>query len=114
MWIKTDDMQFVKKINKNEFDIVNILKVLDKYRVYRQTINVEDYMEDKDFLLTVVRSYGYKGIQELHFEHEEKFEQILAEMISETLLWECDPILIGEDKEDINEKLMSISMEISI
>lgn len=85
-WIKTDDLQFVKKITETEFKVVEIREYNDKFATAVTIIDLEDYTEQE--ILDIIKTYSYLSIKELRKMYGEATNQIIAECCSEDLFWE--------------------------
>ena len=94
-WIKTDDTQFVKKIDDKIFEIINILDLTDidfievNYEFQYSKINLNDF--DEEDIKKALISFGYEykdGLIKQEFEdnwYSKKISnQLIAEIISET------------------------------
>ena len=81
MWIKTDELQFVEKINQNEYEIIECVSFPDGSYTYGVNyIDLEKYTDDE--LNTEVQGY-YGELEEVINEYGDSWRQVVAEIIAE-------------------------------
>jgi len=58
--------------------------ILQKYEVYEDTINVQDYFDGMmDELTSILNSFGYESVEAVQAEYGDDANQIIAECIFE-------------------------------
>lgn len=80
-WVRTDDLQFTKKITSTKFQIIDIGKFPGgSYAVNFEEIDIEDYSEKE--IEQYVNGY-YDSLKGLRNIYKENSNQIIAECIAE-------------------------------
>ena len=86
----TDDscLQYVRKNGPVEFSLIELAlcapMILQKYEVYEDTINVQDYFDTMmDELTSILNSFGYESLEAVREEYGDDSNQIIAECIFE-------------------------------
>lgn len=113
-WIKTDDLQFLSKVDEENFNVINVQEWDDeegKYLGLLTEVNLNDYSEEE--IDKVVQTFGYKNMDDLEKYCRNDANQILAECISELYYFENDAD-IYEDMDDVNKWLKDITNDKSV
>lgn len=84
-WLKTDEKQFVKKLDDSKFMIYDEIAYGDDNEytdVFYGEVDIADYSDEE--LNKLVRGY-YKDINEVKeiYSHEDEWKQVVAEIIAE-------------------------------
>lgn len=90
-WIMTDDgsMQHVRHVADRQYEIIDSVHFPDKSGfVSRRTIDLTDYEMDENFCLLYLRSYDYANEVAVRELYGDAADQIIAECIAETEIWE--------------------------
>ena len=111
-WIKTDDLQFLQKLDEENFNVINVEEWDNgKYLGLLTHINLNDYdYEEKE---KVARAFGYKDMDDLEIYCRESTNQVLAECISELYYFENDAKIYRDIKE-VNKWIMDTTKDKSI
>lgn len=109
-WIKTDDYQYVKKIDDGIYKIaevigVNWIEEEKPWGISYTTIDLEDW--SKDEIIDHINGYGYENIEKVKKLYGDDYEQIIAECIAE-----CNHDSIGLSFTSEDEALEHIEKEI--
>ena len=111
-WIKTDDMQYMQKINDLEYYFVEARYAEDKYLICKAQINLADYMDDDGEwdkeCQSIVKIYyeSFMDLVEVCYGDEDTLRRLIAEMIFETMpYYDTDYKLVSEDEIDAALKL---------
>lgn len=106
-WIKTDDMQYMQKIDSCRFYFVEARYAEDKYLICKAEINLADYMDDdgewdKECQSTIKMYYeSFMDLIQACHGNEDTMRQLIAEMIFETMSYtDTDYKLVSEDEVD--------------
>lgn len=108
-YFQTDDLQYLKMLEKYMYHIIEARYAEDKYLICRAVIDLDDYINSDgtytDDCIDTIKAY-YGSVEEFHDSYldEDTRKQILAEMIFEELpyydtCWELVP------EEGIKERL---------
>ena len=109
-WIKTDDMQFVRKKNEKEFEVIDISEPYNgTYFVCHSMIDLDDYSSLD--IEKHLKPYGYNGIKEVSEIYGASTNQIIAECIAEL---EPDTREMFRAIEDVHDWLISIDEDLDI
>ncbi|MDL2248945.1 hypothetical protein LJB89_04560 [Tyzzerella sp. OttesenSCG-928-J15] len=84
-WTLVDDstQQHVKKKNQDQYELVEYCEYYNEnFYIYSQVIDMRDY--DEYDIVTYIKPYGYKSIDEVRKEYGESYKQVIAECIFET------------------------------
>jgi hypothetical protein len=103
MWIRTDELQWVKRISMNKFEIIDVATHLDN-GFYLKHINVDFDNYSEDELKHEISGY-YESISQIKDKYgDNDWLQIIAEIIAEN-----EPIdnthLFFEEKDVMNNYL---------
>jgi len=82
LWIKTDDTQFVKKIDLDTFEVIDVYSRGADCGISRQAIDLKNY--DKDDIWNCLSSFGYSSMSQFNEIYGDKANQIIAECLSES------------------------------
>lgn len=83
-WIKTDDLQWRRKINDTAYQLIEVRKVFcNEYVFVFKTINTEDYGEED--ILSCIESFGYESMKTIKELYKEDANGILAECLFECI-----------------------------
>lgn len=118
-WIKTDDLQYLRKTGQKNghgvYEVIEARCAEDDYVLCSGSISVCDYFDDDNsynsYCTNVINSY-YKSVEnfENNYKDKETREQILAEMLfEETFYFELSyRIVSGDDIEKELEKEVNL------
>lgn len=78
MWERTDELQFVKKINDDEFEVIETINVAGEFYVVDELwIDLNDYNLEEE-----IKGY-YDSLEELKAFYSNNWRKIVAEIIAE-------------------------------
>jgi len=108
-WVSTDDscFQYVKKISETEYSLIELAcygrDEVQKYEVYEDTIDLQDYFNGKtDELLMVLSGFGYESLEVVRMHYGDEANQVMAECLFEYYgSHEANQIFIGVECEAI-------------
>ena len=95
-WILTDDstLQHIRPLGNRKFECIDSgEKPNGLCFVCRRTIDLNEYDMDDTFFEQYLQSYGYDSLSGLQTEYGEAADQIIAECILETEVWEQHEIV---------------------
>lgn len=78
-WIKTDDLQWVKRIGEDEFEVVGIT-LYENYTLYESDVNLSEYSEED---MKKELSGYHDSLEEAKKDYPNSWKQIVAEAIAE-------------------------------
>ena len=114
-WTKTDDLQYVKKINREKYKIAEARYAEDKYILCKGEVDITEFMlEDGTYdsqCKSIINSY-YESVEYFKecYADEETQNQILAEMIFEsTPYYDTKYKIVSED--DVEQSLFDFMAE---
>ena len=114
-WTKTDDLQYVKKINREKYKIAEARYAEDKYLLCKGEVDITEFMlEDGTYdsqCKSIINSY-YESVEYFKecYADEETQNQILAEMIFEsTPYYDTKYKIVSED--DVEQSLFDFMAE---
>ena len=85
MWVQTDELQYVKKIDQNKYNIIECVYFQDGSYTYGVNhIDLEEYTDDD--LNEEVQGY-YESLKEVVNEYGDDWRQVVSEIIAEN---ECN------------------------
>ena len=82
-WMKTDDLQFVAKINEKKFEVIDIVQSPEGLFIINHALVDLDEYDNKE-IEAVLKPYGYKGIENVISIYGTSANQIIAECITES------------------------------
>lgn len=101
-WILTDDstLQHIRALGNRRFECIDTgEKPNGLHFVCRRTIDLNDYDMDDDFCETYLRPFGYESEVAMRRDYELAADQIIAECILETKMWEQEePVYTGTEE----------------
>lgn len=78
MWEQTDELQFVRKSNEDDFEVIETLDVAGEFYVVDNVyVDLEDYDLEEE-----VSAY-YESLEEIKTMYKDGWKQIVAEIIAE-------------------------------
>lgn len=78
MWVQTDELQFVKTVNENEFEIIETIDVAGEFYVVDWLIiDLDEYDLESE-----VKGY-YDSLEEVKSIYNDDWRMIVAEIIAE-------------------------------
>lgn len=78
-WVKTDDLQWVKRIGEDEFEVVGIT-LYENYTLYESDVDLLQFSEED--LEEEVQGY-YDSLKDVKENYPTNWKQIVAEIIAE-------------------------------
>ena len=78
-WVKTDDLQWVKRVGEDEFEVVGIT-LYENYTLYELDVNLSDYSEED--MEKELKGY-HDSLEEVKKDYPNSWKQIVAEAIAE-------------------------------
>ena len=110
-WIKTDDLQFVAKSGcKNEFEVIDIVQSPEGFFIVNHLlVNLDKY--DNKEIETVLKSFGYEGIEDVISTYGTSANQIVAECIAES---DNASTKILDTLKEVSEWLKTINQNLEI
>lgn len=113
VWMKTDDMQWRKKISDKQYHLVEVRALPDGYIYVTGIIDLTDYT-DKE-ILSYISGYGYASVEAMKKTYEENVDGVIAECIFECtaeLELTCFGSFTSEDEaEAAAEKYIEVQKE---
>lgn len=102
-WILTDDstLQHLRPLGNRRFECIDIgEKPNGLHYVCRRTIDLNDYDMDDDFCETYLRPFGYENEEAMRRDYELAADQLIAECILETEMWEQQEMIHAGTEDD--------------
>lgn len=87
-FIKTDDFQWVQKIDENTFRLIQVTECLGTYDISEGVVPVDTL--DQDEIREALHPFGYRDMEQVREEYGKAANQILAECVFES---EASPFL---------------------
>lgn len=82
-YTKTDDYQFRKKLNDQEYHMIGVIEAQDGYMIYAGTVDLSDYDEQEKIDIMEIYGYSWHEFQK-EFPCDMDQNDYLAEMFFET------------------------------
>lgn len=101
-WILTDDetLQHIRYLGDRRYECIDSgEKPNGLCFVCRRTIDLNDYEMDESFFEEYLQPYDYASLEALQVEYGKAADQIIAECILETEMWEQDEIVCASTEE---------------
>ena len=90
-WVLTDDgtMQHIRHVADRQYEIIDSVQFPDQSGfVCRRIIDLDDYEMDEAFCDLYLKPYDYADESAVHELYSDAADQIIAECIAETEIWE--------------------------
>ena len=110
-WILTDDssLQLIRPLGERRFDCIDTgEKPNGLCFVCRRTIDLNDYDMDDAFIQQYLDPYGYENPDVLHKTYGDAADQIIAECILETELWEQQEIVYASTESACRAYILAV------
>lgn len=102
-WTLTDDetLQHIRFLGDRRYECIDIgRKPNEQYFVCRRIIDLNDYEMDESFVDDYLRPYSYGSLAVLQEEYGDAADQIIAECILETEMWEQQEMIHAGTEDD--------------
>lgn len=107
LWVKTDDLQYVKRICSDTFEVVEVVCKGWDFGISQQVIYLHQH--EKSEIFDCIKTFGYKSVDEVY----EIYSKNAANQIIAECLAECSPDIIeGLSFETREEALAHIEFKI--